>query len=124
MILPHPGMLAGVANIQGTFRDSGKHSRHIYRLWQTFQAHLETLTNITSLQNFTRTITLTLHPSGRTGTVAVQPSGRTGTLGGIARYIYHSVFGRFFSKILFNLLVLIFLDYFLVVYDRKIHFQA
>ena len=44
--------------------------------------------------------------------------------GGIARYIYHSVFGRFFSKMLFNLLVLIFLDYFLVVYDRKIHFQA
>ena len=46
------------------------------------------------------------------------------SIGGIARYIYHSVFGTFFSKMLFNLLVLIFLDYFLVVYDRKIHFQA
>ena len=61
---------------------------------------------------------------GCTGQTSFLPFYLRAVGGGIARYIYHSVFGRFFSKMLFNLLVLIFLDYFLVVYDRKIHFQA
>ena len=41
---------------------------------------------------------------------------------GMAGYIYHALFGRFFLRMLIIMIVLKFLNYFLVLYDRKISF--